>query len=336
MPVTNYHTVNGSLRGETTSGARTNYLTDALGSVTATVNSGGAVVNTYRHKPYGGLLAKTGASPDPHFLWTGATGSRRSLLIYTEQYNRARHLNVKTAAWISTDPLWPEQPNYLYAQSDTISIVDPLGLLPSHYTKIFLTQPACAGLRSEWEIVDKTGSKRPLYLKQLVVVKATCYDCDTKAKCTERQIDVRALELFPFSKENGSGTQFVNDEWSGWLGRRAGGRTYACTSGTMTFHATYDILFGVAYPPPTPPWSRLTRKAGENTVAVGFHINPYKGSWRGKYERKLTYEWDCCVDPIWYKFAATDSAMSPVVIEPKPKSKKRRRCPGTGGVGNQE
>ncbi len=40
-----YHTVNGELRGETTSGVRTGYLTDVLGSVTATVNAL-AVTNT--------------------------------------------------------------------------------------------------------------------------------------------------------------------------------------------------------------------------------------------------------------------------------------------------
>ena len=38
MPVTNYHTVNGEIIGETTSGVRTDYLVDALGSVTGTVN----------------------------------------------------------------------------------------------------------------------------------------------------------------------------------------------------------------------------------------------------------------------------------------------------------
>jgi len=37
MPVTNYHTVNGRIRGESTAGVRTDYLTDALGSVVATV-----------------------------------------------------------------------------------------------------------------------------------------------------------------------------------------------------------------------------------------------------------------------------------------------------------
>ena len=39
MAVTNYYTVNGALIGEKTAGgSRTDYLTDALGNVTATVN----------------------------------------------------------------------------------------------------------------------------------------------------------------------------------------------------------------------------------------------------------------------------------------------------------
>ncbi len=39
MPVTNYYTVNGEIIGERTAGSpRVDYLTDALGSVTATVN----------------------------------------------------------------------------------------------------------------------------------------------------------------------------------------------------------------------------------------------------------------------------------------------------------
>ena len=36
-----------------------------LGSVTATVNQSAQVVNTYRNKPYGVQLAKTGAGADP-------------------------------------------------------------------------------------------------------------------------------------------------------------------------------------------------------------------------------------------------------------------------------
>ncbi len=39
MAVTNYYTVNGSIIGESTNGVRIDYMMDALGSVTGTVNS---------------------------------------------------------------------------------------------------------------------------------------------------------------------------------------------------------------------------------------------------------------------------------------------------------
>ena len=79
MAVTNYYTVNGQIIGEKVgAGARTDYLTDALGNVTATMNQSAQILNTYRYKPYGGLLAKTGVGADPSFLWVGNEGYRQT------------------------------------------------------------------------------------------------------------------------------------------------------------------------------------------------------------------------------------------------------------------
>lgn len=75
-----YHTVNGMLVGETSNGVRRGYLPDALGSVVATVDNNGSIENTYRYKPYGSLLAKTGAAAEPRFLWCGTSGSRHGKL----------------------------------------------------------------------------------------------------------------------------------------------------------------------------------------------------------------------------------------------------------------
>ena len=71
-------------RSESTSGRispnmrKNHYLTDALGSVTATVTGAGVVENTYRYKPYGEQLAKTGTGSDPKFLWVGRWGYRNN------------------------------------------------------------------------------------------------------------------------------------------------------------------------------------------------------------------------------------------------------------------
>ncbi|HRJ28098.1 MAG TPA: hypothetical protein PLO61_11410 [Fimbriimonadaceae bacterium] len=97
MPTTNYHSVNGVLIGESTGGVRTDYLTDALGSVTATMDQSANIKNTYRYKPYGDVLAKTGTDPDPKFMWNGSTGSRKTGLANSGQYNINRHYGTEQA-----------------------------------------------------------------------------------------------------------------------------------------------------------------------------------------------------------------------------------------------
>lgn len=128
MPVTNYNTYNGRIRSETTAGVITSYLTDALGSVTATVSQSQAVENTYRYKPYGATLAQTGSNPNPGFLWTGDTGSRPTGLAQSGQYNRLRHYSETVGGWTTTDPLWPPQLAYTYVGGRVVTTIDPSGL----------------------------------------------------------------------------------------------------------------------------------------------------------------------------------------------------------------
>ncbi|MCC7435244.1 MAG: hypothetical protein IT363_11205 [Methanoregulaceae archaeon] len=127
MATTNYHTVNGEIIGETTSSVRTGYLTDGLGSVTATQGSTGNVLATYRYKPYGTLLAKTGTGPDPRFLWVGAFGSLAAATTFAENYNRARQFSTRTGLWGSMDPLWPAELAYGYVSGNPTSFIDPDG-----------------------------------------------------------------------------------------------------------------------------------------------------------------------------------------------------------------
>ena len=128
MPTTNYNTYNRRIRSETTAGAITTYLTDALGSVTATVNQSQVIENTYRYKPYGATLDQTGSGPVPGFLWTGDSGSRPTELAQSGQYNRARHLSTPNARWSSVDPLWPWQPSYCYVAGRPVTLIDLTGM----------------------------------------------------------------------------------------------------------------------------------------------------------------------------------------------------------------
>ncbi len=130
MAVTNYFTIDGEIIGEETGGTQTDYLTDALGSVTATVNQSAQVVNTYTYKPYGEQLAKTGAGADPKFGWVGSLGYRKTSRRFSEQYVRARHYGTLQGQWTTVDPLWPTEQQYLYTGSAPSCRVDASGRKP--------------------------------------------------------------------------------------------------------------------------------------------------------------------------------------------------------------
>ena len=131
MGVTSYYSFGGEIIGEETGGVRRDYLTDALGSVTATVTGAGVVENTYRYKPYGEQLAKTGTGSDPRFLWTGSGGSASSKKNFAYNYNRYRHYDYKTSLWISFDPIPDIYINrWNYCLGNPTTKTDPYGLSP--------------------------------------------------------------------------------------------------------------------------------------------------------------------------------------------------------------
>jgi RHS repeat-associated protein len=127
MGVTSYYSFGGEILGEATGGVRRDYLTDALGSVTGTVTGSGVIENTYRYKPYGSMLSKTGSANDPKYLWTGSSGSRADMCLYAEQYNRARCYSYTISRWISIDSLWPNEPAYTYVLNCPTLFRDPTG-----------------------------------------------------------------------------------------------------------------------------------------------------------------------------------------------------------------
>ncbi len=135
MTVTNYYTIDGSIIGEATGGVRTDYLTDALGSVTATVDSSGNLQNTYRYKPYGEQLAKTGTAADPKFTWVGSLGYRQTGRKHSDTYVRARHYGSTVGRWTTKDPIGFDGRDwnlYRYVANNPIHGVDPSGLQTQH------------------------------------------------------------------------------------------------------------------------------------------------------------------------------------------------------------
>lgn len=131
MAVTNYYSFGGEILGEETGGVRRDYLTDALGSVTATVTEAGTVENTYRYKPYGEQLAMTGTGSDPKFLWVGQHGYRFELGS-SFFYVRNRYYNPDNGTWNSKDKMpLTFSDIYIYCNSNPTVIIDYFGLQPN-------------------------------------------------------------------------------------------------------------------------------------------------------------------------------------------------------------
>lgn len=139
MPVVNYYTVGGEIIGESTGATRSDYMRDALGSVTGVVDSGGALGRSYAYEPFGGLLAATGSGPDPLFGWVGASGYRETTLAHASHYVRLRHYAQEEGRWTTSDPLANVSLEgtplllallhlYDYAGENPVTISDSIGL----------------------------------------------------------------------------------------------------------------------------------------------------------------------------------------------------------------
>ncbi len=128
MPTTNYYTVDSEIIGQRTIGSpRMDYLTDALGSVTATVNQSAVVDNTYRYKPYGKTLAKTGVGQDASFGWVGTQGYKPTAKKFSDFYVRGRHYSEITGAMTWIDSKISGLSAYQYALNNPQLIIDPSG-----------------------------------------------------------------------------------------------------------------------------------------------------------------------------------------------------------------
>ena len=131
-----YYTVDGQMIGYKTAAGRKDFLTDALGSVTAEVDQTGAT-KTFdgRYKPYGRDLSSTGTRGS--YGWVGTWGYRETGLSSSSHYVRARHYSKTNGSWTTIDPLWLAQPAFRYVRGRVTRYTDPSGLRPENYCKKF-------------------------------------------------------------------------------------------------------------------------------------------------------------------------------------------------------
>lgn len=127
MPVTNYYTVDGQIIGYKGQNGRKDFLTDALGSVTAEVDQSCTKTFEGRYKPYGGDLAFSGQRG--RYGYVGTWGYRETGLDASSHYVRGRVISKSTGMWTSVDKVWPVEIAFTYGRSNPITNTDKYGTL---------------------------------------------------------------------------------------------------------------------------------------------------------------------------------------------------------------
>ncbi|HMS57009.1 MAG TPA: hypothetical protein PKA27_16580 [Fimbriimonadaceae bacterium] len=119
-----YTNFGGELVHENRGGVETTYISDPLGSVIDCRNSAGTQVFSATYWPYGEIRTSTGTNPS-QFDFVGALGYYRENA--NRAYVRARVLRKDIARWLTVDPLWPWEADYIYAAAMPVLGVDPSG-----------------------------------------------------------------------------------------------------------------------------------------------------------------------------------------------------------------
>lgn len=120
-----YTVVNGRVYRENRNGTQRRYVSDALGSTVALLDSTQTITDTYTYWPYGEEKSHTGTSTTP-LRYVGGLGYYRDAA--KRIYVRARVLRPDQARWLTRDPLWPSEPPYAYSTNSPTSFCDPTGL----------------------------------------------------------------------------------------------------------------------------------------------------------------------------------------------------------------
>ena len=124
MAVRTYYRQDGEILSEDSDGSVLDFLTDALGSITATVDQTSTIQSRARYKPFGDLLSGSSL----RMAWVGSRGYRPSGLAYSNYYMTYRHYGTKQGQWTTQDPIWPVERAFAYAGSSPTVLTDPSGM----------------------------------------------------------------------------------------------------------------------------------------------------------------------------------------------------------------
>lgn len=136
------------------------YHFDPVGSTLALTDANGAVTDAWAYDPYGRILARSGANPQP-FTFVGAWGVRQEGASGVLYQMRTRYYDAATARFLSPEPIWPQLDDpkalnpYQYAGGDPIRFADPTGW--GYFNTIHLFDPEF----NVWDDEQNSGAAIP-------------------------------------------------------------------------------------------------------------------------------------------------------------------------------
>ena len=306
---TSYYTVDDEIVGESRGGTKVDYLTDALGSVTAKVNQAGAVISSARYKPYGDMMS----GPSYIFGWIGSYGDRKSA---NGSYVRERHLTCLTGGWSTMDSYWPSQTAYGYAHGSPTSYIDPSGkaTIRRNLYKVVKWPPVCGAHEIWWTFtISPKNASSTGWLVQDVTALATGTSCDpngppvvacTPPKYFEAWLVVDGVVYTPSKDVPGQWKhpstldrpdKVTLDQW--------GNRGYACSHGHLYTRGSLKFIPDpTASPKGKNSWLEKHgfTKANYNQCSLALpSTSNYIGQTTGAWVEvaRLTSDFNCCKKP---------------------------------------
>lgn len=136
MTVT-YTKVNGRILSENRGGVVHHFISDPQGNVVMVRDTAGNTVYAAEYDPYGNVQSESGSNPSD-LGYVGVLGYVTDAP--SDIYVGARYLRPDLGRWLTKDPLWPNEPGFVYADAAPTLVVDPTGMAPgkiipgeSHY-----------------------------------------------------------------------------------------------------------------------------------------------------------------------------------------------------------
>ncbi|MGV3614782.1 MAG: hypothetical protein ACO1SV_05530 [Fimbriimonas sp.] len=336
MPTISYYTVVGEILAEESVGTRTDYSSDGIGSVVSTQNNAGSTLKSYRYKPYGSELSKTGAGSDPRFRWLGSRSIEQGLGAHAPTFFRRGLYMATRGMFVSAHRvsdirsgyglgLIGQQPKYPICGSSAMpwkSMV-PMRVDVGPADSATISHCGLANYRTVWKVPGQ-NIRKPGAVIQYVEYDFDFKDCQGKPwtwtqphGTSTRNCPVKGNYLEIWSYTPNGHTPFIDT--FGVMMR--GVEKLDCLCGSAKIEgkvAYYEGCYSGEKGNPLKPWTEANCMSGDLPV-VDTPAGILDELKLGKRTKSLNYKTNCCIGdknnskPYWGEGITTYGGAEKVV-----------------------